>query len=306
VPIAHASDGGGSIRIPAACCGLVGLKPARGRISLAPVLGDSFLVSDGVVSRTVQDTARALDVLHGYEPGDTTWAPPPAEPFAAAVEREPSALKVALVVNPPIEVAVEPVFERAVRDAGELLAGLGHEVEEVELEWDVPELMREFTKMWAVGIGANVEFAARMSGLEPNADTLEALTLEFWNGAKEIGAMEYVGAMVAMQSFARVVVGSMLAFDGVVTPVMAQRQVPIGTIDAEQGIESFRRAGAFTPFTAPINVSGQPAVSLPLFHDEGLPVPVQVIGRPAGEWDLLALAAQLERARPWADRRPEA
>src|SRR3954447_16926588 len=127
VPIAHANDGGGSIRIPAACCGLVGLKPSRGRVSSAPVLGDSFLAIDGVVSHTVEDTARSLDVLAGPELGDASWAPPPAEPFANAVEREPGKLRIALSVNPPIDVPVDPVFEKAVRDAGELLASLGHE-----------------------------------------------------------------------------------------------------------------------------------------------------------------------------------
>jgi amidase len=305
VPIAHANDGGGSIRIPAGCTGLVGLKAARGRVSMAPVLGESFLAIDGVVSRTVADTARALDVLAGYELGDATWAPPPAEPFAAAVEREPSGLRIALAVNPPIDVPVDPVMERAVREAGELLSSLGHEVEEVELAWAAPDLFREFTKVWAVGIGATVDFASRLSGLEPRPDNAEALTLELWRGGRALNAIEYMRAMVTMQAYARMVVTAMSPYDAVVTPVMAKRQVHIGEIDSETGMESFHQAGAFTPYTAVINVSGQPAISLPLLHDEGLPVPVQVIGRPAGEWDLLALSAQVERARPWADRRPE-
>jgi amidase len=305
VPIAHANDGGGSIRIPAGCTGLVGLKAARGRVSMAPVLGESFLAIDGVVSRTVADTARSLDVLAGYELGDASWAPPPAEPFETAVDREPSGLKVALAVNPPIEAPVEPVMERAVRDAGELLSSLGHEVEEVELPWSAADLFREFTKIWAVGIGATVDFASRLSGLEPGPDNAEALTLELWRGGKALNAIEYMRAMVTMQAYGRIAVTAMSPYDAVVTPVMAKRQVRIGEIDPEQGMEAFHASGQFTPYTAPINVSGLPAISLPLFHDEGLPVPVQVIGRPAGEWDLLALCAQIERARPWADRRPE-
>jgi len=304
VPIAHGNDGGGSIRIPAACCGLVGLKPARGRISHAPVLGENFLAIDGVVSRTVLDTARALDVLAGYELGDASWAPPPAEPFAAAVDREPAGLRIALALNPPLEAELDPVMERAVREAGELLASLGHEVEETELPWDEPDLFREFTKVWAVGIGATVDFAARVSGLEPGPENAEALTLALWRGAKSLDPLEYMRAMVAMQSFGRLVVSATSRWDAVITPVMAQRQVRIGEIDPESGMEAFQRAGRFTPYTAAINVSGQPAISLPLFEDAGLPVPVQAIGRPAGEWDLLALAAQVERARPWADRRP--
>jgi amidase len=304
VPIAHGNDGGGSIRIPAACCGLVGLKPARGRISPGPVLGDSFLATDGVLSRTVEDTARSLDVLAGYELGDANWAPEPAEPFHAALEREPSGLRIALVVNPPIDAPVDPVLAGAVGDAGELLASLGHEVEEVELPWNVPELFAEFTKVWAVGIGATVDFGSRISGREPSPDTLEALTLELWRGAKGLDGIDHMRAMVAMQAYGRAVVTAMAPFDAVVTPVMAQRQVRIGEIDPETGMEAFYKAGQFTPYTAVLNISGQPGISLPLFEDDGLPVPVQVIGRPAGEWDLLALAAQVERARPWADRRP--
>jgi amidase len=304
VPIAHANDGGGSIRIPAACCGLVGLKPARGRVSVAPVLGDSFLAIDGVVSHTVEDTARALDVLAGYELGDATWAPPPAQPFADATHSEPDKQRIALVVNPPIDAPVEPVFERAVADAGELLSSLGHEVEEVELPWNVPELFREFTKVWAVGIGATVDFAARMSGQEPSPETAEKLSLELYRGGKGLDAIEYTRAMVAMQGYGRLLVTATAPYDAVVTPVIAHRQAPIGSIDAETGMDAFHKAGEFTPYTAALNVSGQPAISLPLFEDEGLPVPVQVIGRPAGEWDLLRLSAQIERAQPWADRRP--
>lgn len=305
VPIAHGNDGGGSIRIPAGCTGLVGLKPARGRVSMAPVLGDSFLAIDGVLSRTVEDTARSLDVLAGYELGDASWAPPPAQPFAAALDRDPAGLKIALAVNPPIDVPVDPVMEHAVRDAGELLRSLGHAVEEVELAWNAPDLFREFTKVWAVGIGATVDFASRISGLEPGPENAEALTLELWRGGKSLDAIEYVRALVTMQAYARMIVTAMSPYDAVITPVMAQRQVRIGEIDPESGMDAFQQAGAFTPYTAVINVSGQPAISLPLFHDQGLPVPVQVIGRPAGEWDLLALSAQVERAHPWADRRPE-
>src|SRR5215210_7160308 len=139
VPIAHANDGGGSIRIPAACCGLVGLKPSRGRVSMAPVLGESFLAIDGVVSHTVQDTARSLDVLAGYELGDASWAPPPAEPFANAIQREPGKLRIAFTTFPPLDTEVDPVNVQATKDAAELLASLGHEVDEVQPPWQLPE-----------------------------------------------------------------------------------------------------------------------------------------------------------------------
>jgi len=282
----------------------VGLKPARGRVSSGPVLGESFLAIDGVVSHTVEDTARSLDILAGPELGDASWAPPPAEPFATALEREPRALRIALATNPPIPASLDPVFERAVKDSGELLAGLGHEVEEIELPWGDPSVFGEFTKMWAVGIGATVDFAARVSGQEPSPENTEALSLELYNGGKGLDAIEYTRAMIAMQAIGRLVVTAMNPYDAVITPVMARRQVKIGEIDSETGMDAFRKAGEFTPYTAVMNVSGQPAISLPLYEDEGLPVPVQVIGRPAGEAELLALAAQIERAAPWADRRP--
>ena len=142
VPIAHANDGGGSTRIPAACCGLVGLKPQRNRISLAPETGESFLATDGVLTHTVADTALALDLLAGTEVGDASWAPPPAEPFAASAARAPSGLRVAVVTNAPIDVPLDPARVEAARDAGRLLESLGHHVEEAEAPWRDDRLLR--------------------------------------------------------------------------------------------------------------------------------------------------------------------
>ena len=306
VPIAHANDGGGSIRIPAACCGLVGLKPARGRVSLAPSLGDSLLVADGVVSHTVEDTARALDVLAGYEIGDANWAPEPAEPFANALQREPGKLRIAYTTFPPIDAEVDPINVKAVHDAGELLSSLGHEVEEVEPPWQIPELFPVFSKLWCVGIGSSVAFAAMVSGKEPTEDAMEPLTWELYKRATELNSLEYAQSVVTMQAYARALVSFMAPYDVLVTPSLAQRPVKIGEIDSETGMEAFAKSGLFTPFTAVINVTGQPAISLPLYHgDDGLPTGVHFVGRPAGEAQLLSLAAQLEAAQPWADRRPE-
>src|SRR4051794_4622712 len=148
VPIAHANDGGGSTRIPAACCGLVGLKPQRHRISFAPEIGQSFLATDGVLTRNVADTAVALDVLAGPEVGDASWAPPPAEPFAVSAARPVGRLRVAVTVAPPVDVAVEPACARAARDTGALLATLGHDVEEVDPPWKRPRLDELFTALF--------------------------------------------------------------------------------------------------------------------------------------------------------------
>ena len=305
VPIAHGNDGGGSIRIPTACCGLVGLKPSRGRISHAPTLGESYLATDGVLSRTVDDTARALDVLAGYEAGDVHWAPPPDEPFARAVEGDPTPMRIGYTIVPPLDAQVDPACVEAVDETVGLLESLGHRVERFDLPWRDRDLFHTFTTMWAVGIGMTAMFASQISGREPTEDAMEPLSWELYKRGRDTSAYEHAQAMVEMQRYARAMVGQLAPYDAFLTPALAERPVRIGEIDPQTGMEAFARAGRFTPFTAVVNVSGQPAISLPLYQgDDGLPTAVHLIGRPAGEWGLLALSAQLERARPWADRRP--
>jgi amidase len=308
VPIAHGSDGGGSIRIPAACCGLVGLKPARGRISRGPEQGDDYLVQDGVLTRTVAETAELLDVLAGYETGDTTWAPPPPEPFAAAAAREPARLRIAFTMGTPIDAELDPLCEQAARDAAELLSSLGHEVEEIEAPWAGSHLMRVFTMMFGTPIASAAYFGGLVTGREPSAELMEPLSWMVWEGTGQRTALEYFLARTQLSAAGRGIVALWDTYDVVLTPALAQRPVRIGEIDAcsDDPWEDFRRSGQFTPYTAIFNSTGQPAISLPLFHaDDGLPAAVQLAGRPADEATLLSLAAQLEAARPWADRRPE-
>ncbi len=307
VPLAHGSDGGGSIRIPAACCGLVGLKPARGRISRGPELGDDFLVQDGVLSRTVAETAELLDVLAGYETGDATWAPPPSEPFATAARREPGRLRIGFTTTSALEAEVDPVCAQAVHDAAELLAGLGHEVEEVEPPWGGEDLMRAFTMVFGTPISAGAFFGGLLTGREPTEELLEPLSWTIWEGIRERSALDYYLARTQLSAVTRGIVTLWDAHDVVMTPALGQRPVPIGEIDtcSDDPWEDFRRSGEFTPYTAIFNVTGQPAISLPLFQgDDGLPTGVQFAGRPADEATLLSLAAQLEAAQPWAERRP--
>jgi amidase len=307
VPLAHGSDGGGSIRIPAACCGLVGLKPSRGRVSRGPDQGDDFLVQDGVLTRTVAETAELLDVLAGYEPGDATWAPPPDEPFARAAAREPGRLRIGVTTVPAIATEVDPMCERAARDAAELLATLGHEVREIDPPWAGEDLMRVFTLVFGTPVAMGMRFGAEVTGREPSAELVEPLSWTIYEGIRERDPVDYLLARTQLTAASREIVALWKDYDAVVTPALAQRPVRIGEIDAcsDDPWEDFRRSGAFTPYTALFNVTGQPAVSLPLFHgDDGLPLCVQLAGRPAGEAQLLSLAAQLEAARPWADRRP--
>jgi amidase len=308
VPLAHGSDGGGSIRIPAACCGLVGLKTARGRISRGPEVGDDFLVQDGVLTRTVAETAELLDLLAGYELGDGNWAPPPTDPFASAAGREPGRLRIGVTTDPPIEAPLDPAGEKAVEDAAQLLAELGHEVEQVEAPWNGQDVEHVFTTVFCTGIAIAVFFGGQVSGREPREELVEPLSWTIWRGVNEYGGLHYALAKLRLEGFSRALVGMWKDHDVLLTPALAERPLPIGEIDAcsDEPWEDFRRSGRFTPFTAIFNVTGQPAISLPLFHgDDGLPIAVQLAGPPAGEETLLSLAAQLEAARPWADLRPE-
>ncbi len=309
VPVAHGSDGGGSIRIPAACCGLVGLKPSRGRISRGPEGGDDLLVTDGVLTRTVAETAELLDVLAGYEAGDLTWAPPPDEPFAAAAAREPGRLRVGVTVDAAIPGELDPVCERGVRDAADLLAELGHEVEEIEAPWKERNVLRTFTLVFGAPIATGIHFGSVVSEREPTEELVEPLSWTFWNGIRERDPVDYLLARSRLATFTRRTVSLWGLYDAVLVPSLAQRPVRIGEIDAcsAEPWEDFRRSGEFTPYTAIFNITGQPAISLPLFGgDDGLPLGVQLVGRPAGEGQLLSLAAQLEAARPWVDQRPAA
>jgi amidase len=307
VPVAHGNDGGGSVRIPAACCGLVGLKPSRGRISAAPELGDSSLGIDGMLTRTVGDTAAILDVLAGYEPGDATWAPPPSEPFADAAIPEPRSLRIAVTTLSPLaEAIVDPVCAGAVAEAAELLRSLGHEVEEVTPPWRIEGLSQLFGAVFSVHIALSIAYSGMVGGHEPTADDMEPMSWAIFSMVKKLGAVESMAAAVQLQSHTRRLVSFLEPYDALLTPALAERPLALGTLDtaAPEPMSTFSRSGLFTPFTPVFNASGQPGISLPLYQGEdGLPLGVQLVGRPAGEGALLALAAQLEEARPWAERR---
>jgi amidase len=312
VPVAHGNDGGGSIRIPAACCGLVGLKPQRGRISAAPELGESSLAIDGVLTRTVADTAAILDVLAGYEVGDVTWAPPPQRPFAAAaamIGGPPTRLRIAATTLAPIpDAAVDPLAAGAVSDAAELLRDLGHEVQEVDPPWQMEGLTELFAAVFCTHIGLAIAFSGMVAGREPRAEDMEPMSWAIFSIVRKMNAVEGFGATVRLQAFTRRLVEFLEPYDVLLTPALAERPLALGTLDtaAADPMSTFTRSGLFTPFTPVFNASGQPGISLPLFHGEdGLPLAVQLVGRPAEEGILLALATQLEGACPWAERRPE-
>ena len=316
VPIAHGNDGGGSIRIPAACCGLVGLKPARGRVSVGPDSGQSFLVSDGVLTHTVADTAAVLDVLAGYEPGDATWAPPVAAAAFASAAAAGDAffgapLRIGLALNTPLDGAdVDPVCVAAARDAAALLASLGHIVEEVVPPWSGLGLLPDFTRAFGPLIAMTTAAGGRLTGREVVESDVEPLTWAMYERARTLSVLDHLTAQSRLESVARSLVSWMLSapLDVLLTPALGARPLRAGEVHG-RGPDpwgNYQRSGAFTPYTAMMNVTGQPAVSLPLYQgDDGLPLAVQLIGQPAREDVLLALSAQLEAAVPWAQRAPE-
>ncbi len=295
-PIAHATDGGGSIRIPASCCGLFGLKPSRGRVSSAPFGTLEGLSTAGPMARTVEDAAALLDVLAGYEVGDPWWAPPRERSFADTTREPPPRLRIAVTSAPPIDVPVDHECVRAVADAAALLTELGHDVREETPPWREPDLFHTFIEVWQVGPALHPVDAALMTPL--NRSLVES--------ARESSAVDYSRAVAWLQMLARRIVSFWDDVDIVLTPTLALPPVPIGWQDAVDGaVEQLLRNTEFTPFTAVANLTGLPAMSLPLHWSEaGLPIGVHAIGPPAADALLLSLAAQIEAARPWADRRP--
>jgi amidase len=308
VPIAHGNDGGGSLRIPAACCGLVGLKAQRHRVSSAPELGASPLVLDGVLTRTVAETAALLDVIAGYVSGDAAWAPPPEQSYSEAASRAPAPLRIAYTTVPPIpDAGVDAASCAATARAAALLAGLGHVVEEITPPWQSEDVADLFGRYFGAHVAVSVYFATLAAGRSaPRPEDMEPLSWALWQRASEMSAVQFQVLQTQLQARMRGLIGFLEQYDVLLTPALAERPLALGTLDAAaaEPLKTFARSGYFTPFTPIFNASGQPAIALPLFQgDDGLPLAVQLAGRPAGEATLLSLAAQLEAAEPWSARR---
>jgi amidase len=307
LPVAHGNDGGGSLRIPASCCGLVGLKPSRGRVSRGPDLGDSYLASDGVLTHTVAETAMLLDVLSGYEVGDATWAPRPIEPYAKSIRRDPGRLRVAMSADNALDVDVDPECLRGMRETGDLLASLGHDVTEVSPSLPGKDTLRIFTGVFGPAIALGIAYGEQLAGHPPEDDEIEPLSRALSDISRRMSSVEYLAALAQMQALARGVIAFFAEYDVLLTPALAERPLAIGECNGlgEHPMEDFARSGAFTPYTALFNVTGQPAISLPAgFGEDGLPTNAHIVAKPLGEDTLLQLAAQLEAARPADGRRP--
>ncbi len=308
VPAAHGGDGAGSIRIPSSCCGLFGLKPTRGRNSWAPA-GDAMggLAVEHALTRSVRDSAAILDATSGPVPGDPYAAARPERPFLAEVGADPGRLRIAWSAQPPIAAAVHPECAAAARATAELLASLGHEVEEAAPTFDGETIIEPFVRIWAIANLASYRAATRELGREPDRDELEVTTWELVEYARQFDAVDLLDAIADLATAARAIGPFFERYDAWVTPALAQPPLPLGILNASQGgaVEWWRFDCEFNPWNPIANLTGQPAMSVPLaMSTDGLPIGSLIFGRYGDEATLFRLAGQLEAARPWADRRP--
>jgi amidase len=300
VALADGSDLGGSIRIPAACCGLVGLKPSIGRVSMAPDYGDlaAGMPADGVLTRTVMDTAVALDAIAGYEPGDRHRAWAPRQSFVALATADPGRLRVRVCVTAPHGIPVDAEPAAAARGAGTLLASLGHEVEEVDLNWED----EAFPSAWGTFMTGTarhlVRIVERLHGGRVDPDQLEPATRAWLVDAPPVPLVDYLEAGEQLFRFSRQVTDQWADDMVLVTPTLTRLPAPVGGIRSAAGVTD--QASRFSAFVRIWNVTGQPAISLPLARTtDGLPIGVQLIAAPDRDDVLISLAAQLEAAADW-------
>jgi len=328
VPVAHGGDGGGSIRIPASACGLVGLKPTRGRMPLGPDVSEGWhgLVVPHVLSRTVRDSAAFLDATHGPDAGAPYVAPPPAGPFLAEVGLPPGRLRVGFTSRSILGKNTAPDCVRATTDAVRLLEELGHETREVSLPIHAEELRLAYLTVVAAGIAEAVNHTEQLTGLRPTPDRFEPSVWFLWQVGNALSAVELEHARILIGQASRAVGQLFEQIDVLVTPTLAHPPSRVGELaikPAERaGLAALRRFAPRaalkkvlaelaadslekTPNTMLFNMTGQPAISLPLaWNADQLPIGVQFVGRFGAEASLLRLASQLEVARPWAGKKP--
>jgi amidase len=313
VPVGHGGDGGGSIRIPASECGLVGLKPSRARVPSGPEWGDVMggLVCELAVTRTVRDTAAVLDVVAGPATGDPYAAPTPARPFREEVGADPGRLRIGMqTVAFGATTATHPDCVIATEVAGALLESVGHAVEPTHVAaLDSADFVEAFLLVWAAGVGYDVEhYWSGKIGRAIRQDEVEPLTWALVEASRAASGSDFLDARQKLQALSRRV-GEWFdgGFDLLLTPTLAEPPPLLGEFDSppDNPIHGLLRAAALVPFTPPFNVSGQPAMSLPLhWNGDGLPIGIQLVAPYGREDVLLRVAGQLEQAAPWADRRP--
>jgi amidase len=307
--MAHANDGGGSIRIPASCCGLFGLKPTRGRNPLGPHYGDIFsgFAVEHAVTRSVRDSAALLDATAGPDLGDPYAAPPPARPYAEEVSRPPGFLRVAFTTSTATGVPVHADCVRAVQEAATLCTELGHDVTEAMPALEGDTISQAFLTVWTAGTAWSIDDWARRTKQAPSPERFEPLTWSLYEMGAGRRAADYLLAIQDLQRVARQTAQFFVQYDVWLSPTLAEPPPPLGSFDPtpDNPRQGLLRAVQFVPFTPIFNATGQPAMSVPLlWNQENVPVGVQFAGRFGDEATLFRLAAQLEQARPWAGRWP--
>ncbi len=308
VPMAHANDGGGSIRIPASCCGIFGLKPTRARNPLGPNFGDIFsgMVVEHVVTRTVRDSAAILDATSGYTLGDPYCVPEPVRPFIKEVGMDTGKLRIAFFTDAPLGTPVHEDCVAAVEDAAKLLMDLGHEVVNTAPMINGEMMWKSFMAIWAAGVTWTIQNMGYEIGHMPAEGELEPGTVALNEVGKKVTASEYLLSVQYFQMLARQIAEFMKNYDLLLTPTLGSPPLRLGSFVStpEDAMAGMQVATEFVPFTPICNATGQPAMSVPLYWNaEGLPVGTHFIGRYGDEATLYRLASQLEQARPWANRR---
>jgi amidase len=308
LPVAHATDGGGSIRIPAAQCGLFGLKPSRGRVSMAPDAGEGWggLSTGHVVSRSVRDSALMLDCTAGPEPGDPYAAPMQERSFLEAIARPPRKLRIALMLKDHRGAKLHPECLAAVENAAKLCASLGHTVAEADPELDMVALRPLNARISAANAARSCNMRWKALGREPNPDDVEAVTWAVYQRGMKVSGVEYIEAIAAAHAAGRKMGKFLTSYDIILSTTLAGPPPKLGYFDQNGDVQTFtERVTEYLSVTPLHNATGTPAMSVPLhWTADGLPVGVHFAGRYGEEATLLALAAQLETAQPWFDRVP--
>lgn len=311
VPLAHANDGGGSVRIPAAANGLVGLKPTRGRVPLGPDFGEALagMAIEFAVTRTVRDCATLLDAVHGPGVGDKYYAAPPTRPYAEEVGSSPGNLRIAFTTEAWSDAPVDEECKQAVEGLAALLEELGHEVTEASPEVDIEAFDTANLRIWCAFLAASVATFSTVTGRPPSSETLEATTLACAEFGSQLTALEMMEADALQNQVTRSVGNWFTDYDVLLTPTLAHPTFPLGLLDAnDSGLDAkgwYDKLFLHAPFTALFNMTGQPAINVPAMSTSGGgPVGTQLVGRFGDEATLIRLASQLEEARPWAERKP--
>jgi amidase len=307
VPIAEATDAAGSIRVPASCCGVVGLKPTRGRLTPSPAgdvwHGCAFAFCN---TRTVRDSAAYLDAVAGGLPGDPYTPPTPNEPWSELTKREPKKLKIGFSIAPPDHGPIDPHVVTAVQRTVSVLQKLGHDVEQHDLNFNAPRAWEIYARMGSVQTALFFDSMEPIVGRPVTANDVEPVTWATISRGRSIPATRHLADVDTVRQFGRSVAADLLPYDVFITPTLTQKPRPVGYYDmSETDLDRFNALWFDAVFMFPFNASGQPAISLPLhWSPEGDPIGVQLVGRFGHEATVLSVSSVLESEMPWRDRKP--